>query len=389
MRIMRERPHIVVIAGEASGDVLGGGLVRALLQKRPDLEFSGVCGPQMASAGVQSIFPMSDIAVMGLVDVLRQLPYLFGKRDDVVEHIVERQPNLVICIDAPDFNHRVAQKLRSRGSRIPIIDYVTPSVWFWRPGRAAKMAHYFDYGLCLLPFEPEVMAKLGGPPCAYVGHRATQKVASDDDVAAFTQRYEVTPDKKVVALIPGSRRSEIRDMLPMFLETARRLQQSGEKLDLFIPTVPHVRDHLIRQLGTNEVTLVDREDEKAALFRRADLALATSGTVALELGLAQTPMIIGYSSNGVFYEIIGKYLSRTPSVNLVNLVLDEPIIPELLYDRLTVDNLTRLASQYLSDEHLRAATQAALGRFCDIMRSAGPSPDHNAADLILNLGLLP
>lgn len=385
----QQAAHIVVIAGEVSGDVLGGGLIQALNGKREGLKFTGVGGPQMTAAGLQAIFPISDIAVMGFGDVVRRLPYLFGKRDDVVRHVIETNPDLVICIDAPDFNHRVAKLVRKQAPHIPIINYVTPSVWFWRSKRAKKMAEYFDHGLCLLPFEPEVMARLGGPPCHYVGHRASEMRASAQQIAAFSKRYKLSTDQTVLALIPGSRASEIRNMLPIFLDSVECLREQGMDVTVFIPTVSHIRNLVVEGLGAHAATLIDDESEKLALYGRATLALATSGTVALELGLAQTPMIIAYRTAGLFPEVVGKWIAQTPSVNLVNLVLDEPVVPELLYDRLSAENIAHLASQYLSNDILYRETENALHRFCEIMLAAGPSPDHNAAQTILDLNLLP
>lgn len=380
-------PLIGVTAGEPSGDLLGAGLIRKIKSQRPDARFIGIGGPEMLAAGLESIFPMQDIAVMGFADVLKKLPYLFGKLDEAVLALQAAKPDVLVCVDAPDFNHRLAKRLKHKEPNIKIIDYVVPSVWFWRAGRARAMSRYFDHCLALLPFEPEVLRNLGGPSCQFIGHRAIEDVASDLEVKHFRETYGVSRDEPCLVILPGSRYGEISHLLPIFAEVCEKLSQKYTSLRVFLPLVEHLAETTRAEVEgwPFPVEFMTDHREKLALFRSADLAIAASGTVALEMGLAGLPMITGYPSNGLLTKFVLKYLARTPSVNLVNLVLDRPVVPELLADNLTSDNLYRLADYYLSEESIRGQTRSYLADFSRIMRSAGPSPDTQAAEAVLRI----
>lgn len=383
-------PIFAVIAGEASGDILGAGLIKHLARRVPDACFVGVGGPLMVAEGLSSVFPMSDIAVMGFGAVIKKLPFLFNRLRAVCDFLEETKPDVIVCVDAPDFNHRLARRMKKRCPGIKIIDYVVPSVWFWRAGRAATMAQYFDHCLALLPFEPEVLKNLGGPKSTFVGHRAIEAVASDAEVATLRAAHNIAPDAPCLVLLPGSRRAEVEALMPIFRQVTDQLRREFVHLRLFMPLVPHLAAELRAQLRDwpYEVICIEDERQKYASLRMADLALAASGTVALEIGLAQTPMIVGYPSSGLLERYMMKFVARAPSVNLVNLVLDRPVVPELLSDNLTVDHMLALARNYLSDPELRERTRSALQAFSAIMQKDGNSPDAEAADAVLRIASL-
>jgi len=387
VRPHKRAPIFAVIAGEASGDILGAGLIKHLARRVPDASFVGVGGPLMVAEGLSSVFPMSDIAVMGFGAVIKKLPFLFNRLRVVCDFLEDTKPDVIICVDAPDFNHRLARRMKRRCPDIRIIDYVVPSVWFWRSGRAGTMAQYFDHCLALLPFEPEVLKNLGGPQSTFVGHRAIEAVASDAEVAALRAGHDIKPDAQCLVLLPGSRHAEVETLMPIFRQVTEQLRREFGRLRLFMPLVPHLAAELRTQIRDwpYEVICIDDEREKYASLRLADLALAASGTVALEIGLAQTPMIIGYPSSGLFESYIIKFVARAPSVNLVNLVLDRPVVPELLSDNLTADNMLALARNYLSDPELCERTQSALQVFSTIMQKDGNAPDAEAADAVLRI----
>ena len=374
------------MVGEASGDQLGAGLMKALLAKKPDMRFFGIGGNKMQRQGLDVVFPMSDIAVMGFGDVLGRLPHLFRKLDEIVASIIDAKPDLVICIDAPDFNHRLAKRLKKAGLKARIINYVVPSVWFWRASRARSMADYFDHCLCLLPFEPAVMKKLGGPPCTFVGHNAVQSIASKQATEEFKKKHKLTDTTLALTLLPGSRQGEIVRLFPMFMGVAERLKKDFPQLHVFLPIVPHMRELVEAGVAGHDITLITDDNEKHALFGASDLALAASGTVALELGLARVPMVIAYPSSGIMHKIILKFIARAPSVNLVNIALDEPIVPEMLSGNVSTDNLYRLSYNYLADPKLASRTRQKLDVFSDLMRGDGSAPDKKAAQAIIELG---
>lgn len=380
-------PIIALVAGEASGDILAAGLIQQLAKRVPKAKFVGVGGPLMEAAGLVSVFPMSDIAVMGFGAVIKKLPFLFNRLRIVCDYLEEVNPDVIVCVDAPDFNHRLARRMKARCPHIKIIDYVVPSVWFWRAGRARSMKRYFDHCLALLPFEPEVLKNLGGPDCTFVGHRAVEAIASEAEITALCKTYNLGLDKPCLVLLPGSRHAEVESLLPIFRDVAGRLRREFGKLKILLPLVPHLADYIRAEIQSwpFEVILIEDERQKYASLARADLALAASGTVALEIGLAQTPMIIGYPSNGLMERLAITFVARAPSVNLVNLVLDRPVVPELLSDNLSADYMLALARNYFRDANLVERTKDALQDFRNLMKKDGNPPDAEAAEAVLRV----
>src|SRR5208337_1697752 len=297
---MSQAKRIFVVAGEHSGDVLGGKLLQALKEKAGagEFEFAGVGGETMEAAGVRSIFPLSDVAVMGPAAILARLPKLVRRVYRTVDAALAFNPDLLIVIDSPEFTHPIAKRVRQRRPEIPIADYVSPSVWAWRPGRARKMRPYVDHLLALLPFEPEAHARLGGPDCTYVGHPLIERAAwiGGLDTARLRARLGLTPALPVLVVLPGSRPSEVSRLMEPFGDTIRQLRRDLGQMELILPAVPSVRPLIEKALVSwpQQPHLVEGDEDKFTAFRLADAALAASGTVTLELAVAGTPMAVAY-----------------------------------------------------------------------------------------------
>jgi lipid-A-disaccharide synthase len=295
---------------------------------------------------------------------------------------IAARPDVVVLIDSPDFTHRVAKRIRAARPEIPIIDYVSPSVWAWRPGRARAMHAYIDHVLALLPFEPDVHARLGGPPCTYVGHPVIARIEElrpNSDEA----RRRALP-QPVLLVLPGSRRSEIRHLLGIFGETIAHLAKRVGPFELVLPTVPHLLAEVKAGVASWNPTprIVVDQDEKRGAFRTAHTALAASGTVTLELALAGVPTIAAYRLSGAEAMILRR-LIRVPSVILANLVLGENIVPEFLQENCTAENLTAALAPLLNGESARQRQIDAFARLDAIMQIGSVSPDLQAADVVI------
>jgi lipid-A-disaccharide synthase len=332
-----ETLKIALIAGEASGDQLGAALMDRLREQRPTgLSFIGIGGPLMQSRGLVSYFPISELSVNGFVPVLKNLPRLLHRIRETADRLASDQPDVVVHIDAQDFNKRVAAKLRRKQPAMPLIGYVSPTVWAWRPGRARKIAKLYDHLLALFPFEPEVHRQLGGPPTTYVGH----PLLARPDLWQREASESATLAKPLVLLLPGSRRSEVERLLPAFLEAGETLKAARPEISFAIPVVQHLKGLVEATLLTSRlpVTLIESEDGKWAAFRQAAAALAASGTVSLELALANVPQVIAYRVAWLEEKIAermitGKYAS------LPNVILDRPLVPEFYRQDWTADML--------------------------------------------------
>ena len=322
--------RVFMVAGEHSGDHLGAGLILALRERRSDLVVEGVGGDAMIREGLQPLFPMSDIAVMGIVPVVARLPQILDRIPRTADAVLESKPDVLVIIDSPDFTHRVARKVRERNTSIPIVDYVSPTVWAWRPGRARAMRRYVDHLLALLPFEPEAHRRLGGPPCTYVGHPLIERLdrlrPSPDEL---TQRSRPT-----VVVLPGSRRSEIRRLTAVFGDAIALTVDRVGALDLVLPAVRDLETEIRARVAgwRYPPRVVTGEEEKHAAFRRARAALAASGTVTLELALSGVPMVVGYKVSPL--ETWLRFVVKVPSIVLPNLILGEEYHPRIHPGRL-------------------------------------------------------
>jgi len=380
--------HIFLVAGEHSGDALGAKLMAALGERsEAPLIYSGVGGEQMAQMGLRSLFPLSDVAVMGPLAILRQLPRLVRRVYQTVDAAVAASPDLVVIIDSPEFTHPIAKRIRRKCPDIPIIDYVSPSVWAWRPGRARKMAAYVDHVLGLLPFEPAAHARLGGPPCSYVGHPLVEQDAwiRSLDPDALARRLGIDRGKPVLVVLPGSRGTEVSRLMAPFGETVARLQARGVAPQIIIPAVAWLRPQIEAAVAAwpAPVHVIEGMEDKFRAFRLADAALAASGTVTLELGLAGTPMVVGYKVDAVAASL--RFLLNVPSIVLANLVLQENAFPEFIQEDCQPETLSAALAPLLADTPERAKQREAVARVRSIMREPGDHPSARAAEVSLRI----
>jgi lipid-A-disaccharide synthase len=374
---------IFLIATEESGDRLGAQLMKVLRQRLGGaVHFEGVGGQAMAREGLTSLFPIEELSIIGLTAVLRQLPKALRLIRGTVDALLAAKPDILVIIDSPDFTHRVARRVRARDPTIPIVDYVSPSVWAWRPGRARSMRAYIDHVLALLPFEPAEYRRLRGPPCSYVGHPLTEQLSTlRPDLEETRRRSEKPP---VLLVLPGSRRSEIRRHMAVFGETLGRLQGEGVEFDAILPTMPHLLEMVREGVEKWNVSprIVVGEQEKRAAFRIANAALAKSGTVTLELALAHVPMVTAYRTGAVEAWILRRAISAK-TVILANLVIGENVVPEFLQQNCTPDKLSGALREIMIDSPLRQRQLAAFGRINNVMSTGNQPPSVRAADIVL------
>lgn len=385
MNQMPTRPlRIFLVAGEHSGDALGARLMMALTALRPGVTFSGVGGPRMIAAGLNSLFPMSDIAVIGPAAIIEHLPQLLRRIRETAKAAIEAAPDVVVIIDAPEFTHRVARRIRKAQPDLPIVDYVSPSVWAWRSWRAPRMRAYIDEVLALLPFEPDVHVRLGGPPCTYVGHPLIERRHWIDalDPQGLRERFGLKEGRPVLLVLPGSRRSEITRLWNPFSATLRALRATGHRLDVIVPTVENVRDLVVERVKQwpFPTHVIEDEADKFRAFKLANAALAASGTVTLELALAGCPMVVAYRVDRL--ALLFRRLVKPPHFALANLVLGERAFPELMQESCVPEQLAPALAALLTDTHEREAQLEALARIPAAL-STGTPPAIAAAMRVL------
>jgi lipid-A-disaccharide synthase len=374
---------IFLIATEESGDRLGANLMKVLRQRLGGaVRFEGVGGRSMAQEGLASLFPIEELSIVGLAAVVKQLPKILRLIRQTADAVREASPDILVIIDSPDFTHRVARRVRARDAAIPIVDYVSPSVWAWRPGRARAMRRYVDHVLALLPFEPEAYRKLHGPPCSYVGHPLIEQIGALRPDAAEQKRRDQAPP--VLLVLPGSRRSEIRHHMAVFGETLGRLQAQGAAFELILPTMPHLSDAVQAAVASWPVQprIIVGEQEKKAAFRIAHAAFVKSGTVTLELAVAGVPMVAAYRVGSAEAWVLRRAI-RTSSIILANLVIGENVVPEFVQENCTPERLVEPLREILSDSPLRQQQTKAFARLDAVMSTGDQTPSVRAADIVL------
>jgi lipid-A-disaccharide synthase len=376
--------HVYLIAGEPSGDVLGGRLMQGLkaLAGEGNIRFSGVGGPLMSAEGLASLFPMDELTVMGLAEVLPRIPNILKRIKQTDTDIRAKNPDVIVTIDAPDFCFRVAKRLNGFG--VPIVHYVAPSVWAWRPGRANKVARLVDHVMCLLPFEPPYFER-AGVAASFVGHSILESGADKGDGAAFRARHNIGADEKVLLVLPGSRMSEISRLLDIFGETVRRTQAITGPCRVVIPTVAGVAAE-VRQRTTNwdNTLIIEGETEKYDAFAAADAALAASGTVSLELAMAGVPSLIAYRLSPLT-AFIAKRLIRVKYASIINLILDKPAIPEFLQENCIPEHMTPALADLLQSDRERDQQADDIARALTALRSGSDVPSMSAARVVMHL----
>jgi len=375
---------IFLVAAEESGDRLGAALMRALQQRASvPLRFSGVGGREMTAAGLDSLLPIGDFSIIGFAAIPRRLPRILRHMRATVRAVLARRPHVLVIIDSPGYTLWVARFVRRADRSIPIVDYVSPSVWAWRAGRARSMRRYIDHVLALLPFEPAVHRRLGGPPCSYVGHPLIEEVAKLRPNEAESLRRRADPP--IVLAMLGSRSGEVSRLAAIFGEALAQLQQRVGPIDVVVPTVAHLLTKVTEAISTWPIRsrIVVELAEKQAAFRIAHAALAKSGTVTLELAVAGVPMVAAYKVSP-FEVVVIRRLVRVPSYILANLVIGKNVIPELLQDECTPERLAATLAPLIGDTPERQRQLDAFSLLDSIMEIGSREPAARAADIVLS-----
>lgn len=381
-------PRLFLIAGEPSGDQLGAALIAGLRALAPGVALEGVGGPAMAAEGLASRFPMEDLTVMGVAEVLPRLPTLIRRIRETAAAVAEARPDALIGIDSPDFCLRVARRARALRPGLRVMHYVAPSVWAWRPGRAAKMARVVDHVLALLPFEPPYM-EAAGMTCDFVGHPlAAVPRAAPAEIAALRAEIGAAPGARLLALLPGSRGGEVRRLAPVFAETFRRLRAADPGLVAFAPAVAHLAETVtalmpeVRVLDPRGLPQDAAEARKRAALAASGVALAASGTVSLELAGQGTPMAIAYKVHPITAPIVRRLL-RIDTTTLVNLVTGTRAVPEFFQETCTLDALVPPLRRLLDDPAAAEAQREVGARAMAILGRGGEAPGLRAARSVL------
>ena len=376
--------HVFLVAGEDSGDRLGAALMQALRQRTGGrVRFSGVGGSQMAALGLQSLFPLGDLAIVGIAAIATNLPKILGRIAETADAAIAARPDVLVIVDSPEFTHRVARRVRKRAPSIPIVDYVCPSVWAWRPGRARAMRAYVDRVLALLPFEPDAMRRLNGPPTTYVGHPLSERVGALRSGPEEARRRLTDPP--LLLVLPGSRGGEIQRMAAVFGAAAGLLAERIGGLEAVVPAVPRLAERVREAVKSWPVpaTVVTEAADKDAAFRNARAALTKSGTSTLELALAGVPMVAAYKV-ALLEELVARMLIKVPSVILANLVLGDNVVPEFIQRACTPARLVAALAPLMADTPERRRQTEAFARLDTIMEIGIARPSDRAGTAVLD-----
>jgi lipid-A-disaccharide synthase len=381
-----DSPLIYLIAGEASGDLLASRLMAALIKKTDGkVRFAGVGGDTMRQAGFQTLYDNSELAVMGFAEVLPRIPKILKLINMTVKDIADKRPDIVITVDSWSFSERIHKKLK--GMKIPHIHYVAPQVWAWREKRAAKVGKKVDALLSLLPFETGYFKKYGLDTTC-VGHPVVETCRSLGNGDNFRNKYGIAADRTIISVLPGSRHSEVRYLLPIFADTIRKLQQQIPDLFIVMPTVNAVADTVSKYIsacGLPVMVLCGNAQDKADAFAASDIALAASGTVSLELAIAGLPHLIAYKMSPIT-AYFARRLLKIKYVNLINLIANYEIIPELLQENCTPDILAyNLMNLLKNKEKSRMQIGMARKQLEKLGYGQEKTPSEKAADKVLGI----
>ena len=374
-------PTIGIVAGEASGDLLGSHLIRALKAHRPDLEFVGIAGPKMIGEGAKSLFPMEALSVRGYVEVLRHLPRLLKMRRQLRHYFLQNPPDLFIGIDAPDFNFNLERKLKRRGIRT--IHYVSPSIWAWRKGRMGNIRKAVSHMLALFPFEPALYEK-AGVPVTYVGHPLADILPLKPNQKAARENLKLQPSRLVIAMLPGSRQSEVHQLADLYVKSARLIAEVRPDAQFLVPLITReTRARFEQAMYTNEgeelpIQILFGHAHMA--MEAADVVIVASGTATLEAALLKRPMVITYRMPTLSWQIL-KRMNYLPYVGLPNVLAERFVVPELLQHNATPEKVADAVLKFASDKALAADVDAEFTRMHEILRQ---NTQEKAAQAILS-----
>lgn len=369
-----------ILAGEASGDILGAGLIHAL-SSHQSFEFTGIGGPKMIEAGCRSLFEMERLSVMGLIEPLRRLPELFRIRRELHDYFIKNRPDVFIGIDSPDFNLGLELKLRRAG--IPVIHYVSPSVWAWRQKRIFKIAKATDLVLTLFPFEADFYKKYN-VPVQFVGHPLADLIPLQNDKIAARKKLNLDPDAVIIALLPGSRQNEMKFLAERFLETALTCYKKRPSLKFITSSINEKRHRefeAIYQARCSDLPLTFFEGRSHEVMEAADVVLVTSGTATLETMLYKRPMVIAYRMANFTYQL-ARHWVKLKYIGMPNLLADEALVPEFIQEAATADNMSAALLDYLDHPEKVAILQK---RFLEIHEMLRCNASEQAAKAVLNL----
>ena len=382
---LNHSPTIAIIAGEVSGDILGAGLIHALKAHYPNAKFIGIGGERMIAEGFETLFDMEELSVMGLVEVLKHLPRLLKIRRSIIEQLSALKPDIFIGIDAPDFNLDVELKLKQRG--IKTIHYVSPSVWAWRQKRVYKIAAATNLVLAFLPFEKDFYDRFN-VPCRFIGHTMADAIPLKPNRDDACQLLNLDPAQRYVAMLVGSRGSEVEFLSEPFLQTAQLLHQRYPDVKFLVPLINQKRRQQFEQIKQRvapELDMILLDGNARAAMITAEATLLASGTAALEAMLCKSPMVVGYRMKPFTY-FLAKRLVKTKYVSLPNLLADEMLVPELIQEDCNPTNLAEKLSQYLSED--KSAVQnrhVLLQRFVELHQRIQCNADQQAAQAVIDL----
>ena len=374
----------MIVCGEPSGDALGAQLMAGLKRLAGDrIRFSGVGGLAMSREGFQSLYPLDATAVMGLREVVPAIPAILRRVKQAVDFAIQTRPDVVVVIDSPDFTHRVAQGIKKREPSIRTVDYVAPQVWASRAYRARRMAGYFDLVLALFPFEVPFFENFG-LKARFVGHPVIERAGKFGGGAALRAQAGIAPNAPLLVVLPGSRTSEIRFILPEFRSAVEILATRIPGLVTVLPTVPHVaaRVRAVTAGWPTPLHITEGEADKYAAFDAADVALAASGTVTAELALAHTPMVVGYKVGELTF-FLSKFLMTVTHITLINILLGRAAVPEFLQSNCTPQNLADAVARLFADQDARAAQIQAMKEFGRLLGEGDEAPSLRAARALL------
>jgi lipid-A-disaccharide synthase len=377
-------PLIFLIAGEPSGDALGAKLMASLKREtKGRARFAGIGGPQMAAEGLESIFPMEELSVMGLVEIIPKIPRLRFLINETVSKIATLRPDALVTIDSPGFTLRVAKKVAGLG--FPLVHYVAPSVWAWKPGRAKKIARYLNHVLALLPFEPIYMQRVG-LPCTFVGHPVLESGADKGDGMAFRKRHDIPSDAKLICMLPGSRKGEVSRLLPVYGEVLGLLKERYPNILAVVPSVEALADDVMAGAAQWPVPalVLETPEQKYDAFAASDVAIAASGTVTLELAMAKLPMIVAYKVHALTAWAVTK-LVRVNFVSLINIMLEHAAIPEFLQDKCVPGALAAGVEEFLEDPSVVDLQAKDMTEGLAMIGPEGAPPSEQAAKAVMDV----
>lgn len=373
-------PTVGIVAGEASGDLLGSHLIHALKKQRPDIEFIGIAGPKMMAAGAKTLFPMERLSVRGYVEVLRHLPGLLKIRRQLRNHFLENPPDLFIGIDAPDFNFALERSLKRKGIRT--IHYVSPSIWAWRKGRMRKIKRAVSHMLALFPFEPALYEQ-ANVPATYVGHPLADMIPLDTDKPAAQENLKIKPGKLVIAMLPGSRQSEVQQLADLYVKTARLIAEKHPEAQFLVPLVTRetrtIFEHALYNNQAQDLPIQILFGHSHLAMEAADAIIVASGTATLEAALYKRPMVITYRMPTLSWQIL-KRMNYLPYVGLPNILSERFVVPELLQHDATPEKLTETLLQQVNDQ---ANCKAIRSEFTKIHKRLRQNCEEKAAKAIL------